>query len=88
MAGGRSSRPSVCAALSGAGRAAVVAALAQEIDELQQADRARLAVYQRAAEPYLDEFRRMALDRLPLERAHEQACRLAETLLPQRPTEE
>ena len=88
MAGGASSRPSVRAALSGAGRAAVVAALAQEIDELQQADRTRLAVYQRAAEPYLDEFRRMALDRLALERAHEQACRLAEALLPQRPTEE
>jgi hypothetical protein len=87
-AGRASSRPSVRAALSGAGRAAVVAALALEIDELQQADRRCLAVYQRAAAPYLDEFRRMALDRLPLEQAHEQACRLAEALLPRRPAEE
>ncbi len=83
-----SSRPSVQAAQRGAGRAAVVAALALEIDELQQSDRRRLAVYQRAAEPYLNEFRRMALDRLPVEQAHEHACRLAEALLPQRPTEE
>jgi len=87
-AGGRSSRPSVRAAHGGAGRAAVVSALAQEIDELQQADRRRLAMYQRAGEPYLNEFRRMRLERLPLERAHEEACRLAEALLPERPTAE
>ena len=86
-AGGASARPSVRAAWSGAGRAAVVAALALEIDELQQTDRRRVAVYQRAAEPYLAEFRQKALDRLPLQRAHEQACQLAEALLPQRPME-
>ncbi len=85
VVGGPSSRPSVAAAQSGAGRAAVVAALAQEIDELQQADRKRLAVYQQAAEPYLAEFRRMELDRLPLDTAHDRACRIAETLLPERP---
>ena len=85
--GGASSRPSVRKAFSGAGRAAVVGALAQEIDELQQADRKRLAVYERAAGPYLAEFRRIGLNRLPLVRAHEEACRLAEALLPEQPTE-
>lgn len=87
-AGGACSRPSVRAARSGAGRAAVVAALAQEIDELQQADRTRLEAYQRAAQPYLDEFRRLGLDKVPLDRAHEQVCALAEALLPERPTEQ
>lgn len=88
MFGAGSARPSVQVARSGGSRAAVVAALAQEIDELQQADRGRLARYQRAAEPYLAEFRRLELERLPLERAHEEACRIAETLLPERPPEE
>ena len=83
---GSSSRPSVCAARADAGRAAVVAALAQEIDQLQQVDRRRLAVYERAAELYLGEFRRMSLDKLPVERADEEACRLAKALLPERPT--
>lgn len=82
-----SSRPSVRHARSGASRAAVVSALAQELDELQQADRRRVAVYQRAAEPYLAEFRRLVLDRRPLEHAHEEACRIAATLLPERPLE-
>ena len=86
-AGGTSSRPSVHAAVNGEGRAAVVAALAQEIDDLQQADRERLAVYERAAEPYLAEFRRMGLSKLPLAHAHEEACRLAESMLPERPME-
>lgn len=80
-----SSRPSVQAARSGAGRAAVVAALALEVDALQQADRGRLIRYQQAAEAYLQEFRLSALDQLPLKEAHEAACRLAEALLPQRP---
>lgn len=83
-----STRASVREARRGAGRAAVVAALAQEIDELQQADRHRLAVYQRAAEPYVAEFRRMRLETLPVRQAHEVACRLAEALLPERPWEE
>ncbi len=82
-----SARPSVQAARQGAARAVVVAALALEIDELQQADRRRLVQYQQAAEAYLNEFRRTALDTLPLDEAHERACRLAETLLPQQPIE-
>jgi hypothetical protein len=83
-----SARASVRAARSGAGRAAVVGALAQEIDELQQADRKRLIRFQRAAEPYLTEFRRTKLCTLPLDRAHDAACRLAEVVLPQSPLEE
>lgn len=80
-----SPRPSVRAARSGAGRAGVVAALALEIDELQQADRRRVAAYQQAAAPYLDEFRRLRLDELPLDQAHDRMCTLAETRLPERP---
>lgn len=79
------SRPSVHAARNGAGRGAVVAALALEVDALQQSDRDRLGRYQQAAEAYLHEFRQSALDRLPVEQAHEAACRLAEASLPQRP---
>lgn len=79
------SRPSVQAARSGAGRATVVAALALEVDALQQSDRGRLIRYQQAAETYLHEFRQLALDQLPLDQAHEAACRLAEASLPQRP---
>jgi len=81
------SRPSVQAARNGMGRGAVVAALALELDALQQSDRDRLVRYQQAAEAYLHEFRESALGRLPLEQAHEVACRLAEALLPQRPVE-
>ncbi len=80
-----SARPSVLAARAGAGRAAVVAALAQEIDTLQRVDRERLAIYQGAADNYLVEFNRSGLDALPLRAAHEAACRLASTLLPQQP---
>ena len=80
--GAESSRPAVRAARAGAGRAAVVAALAQEVDDLQQADRRRLAVYHRAAEQYLTEFRRSLIDSLPLPDAHEAACRVAGALLP------
>ena len=86
-AGGASSRPSVRAALNREGRSAVVAALAREIDQLQQADRKRIAMYERAAETYLAEFHRSGLVRLPLVRAHDEACRLAEALLPEHPTE-
>ncbi|MBI3490966.1 MAG: hypothetical protein HY047_04125 [Acidobacteria bacterium] len=86
--GAGSARPSVQVARSGGSRAAVVAALAQEIDELQQSDRKRVAAYQKAAEPYLAEFRRLGLERFPIERAHEEACRIAEALLPERPQEE
>jgi len=61
----------------------VVAALAQEIDALQQADRRRVAAYQREAGAYLAEFRRLALDTLPLERAHDAASGIADALLPE-----
>lgn len=83
--GGYSSRPSVHAAATGASRAVVVSALAQEIDELQLTDRRRISAYAQAAEPYLAAFRQERIDRLPLDEAHARACRLAATLLPQRP---
>jgi len=83
--GGQSSRASVQAAAAGASRAEVVSTLAQEIDDLQMTDRRRVAVYQKAAEPYLAAFRREGVDRLPLDQAHSAACRLAESLLDPQP---
>ena len=85
LVAGPSSRPSVQAARSGAGRSGVVAALALEVDALQQSDSRRLVRYQAAAESYLHEFRQAALDRLPLAQAHDAACRLAEAWLPPQP---
>jgi hypothetical protein len=82
-AGVRLNRPSVLAARSGAQRTAVVTALAQEIDDLQQSDRKRVAAYQKAAEKYLAEFRRLGLHALPLATGHQEACRIAQTLLPE-----
>lgn len=80
-----SSRPCVPAERGGAGRSGVVAARALEVDAWQQSDRGRLIRYQQTAAAYLHEFRQSALDRLPLEQAHEAACRLAEASLPRRP---
>jgi hypothetical protein len=80
-----SARPSVLAARAGAGRAAVVAALAQEIDTLQRVERERLAVYQHAAAAYLEAFNRRRLGALPLRDAHDAVCQLAAALLPRQP---
>jgi hypothetical protein len=82
--GSASSRPAVRAALSG-DRRAVVLALAEETDELQQQDRRRLAGYDQAAQPYLKEYRTISFAGVPLRAAHERNCDMAERLLPMDP---
>lgn len=77
-----SRRPAVQAALSGRGRRAVVVALAEEADDLQRRDAARLKLYEEAAEPYLAACRAAALAELPLAEAHTRMCGIAERLLP------
>jgi hypothetical protein len=85
--GPRSARPAVQTALSGAGRRAVVVALAEEADDRQLRDRARVARYEAAAETYLRECREQAVSSLPLRAAHERMCELAERCLPTHPDE-
>ena len=80
--GTSSARPAVRAALAGGGRVAVVTALAVETDGLQQRDRRRVARYQRAAEPYLAECRRLGLFEAPLGDAHPRLCDVAAQQLP------
>lgn len=80
-----SSRPPVRAAVEGAGRDAVVVALARETDALQRQDRERLRAYERASETYLERFHREDLGSLPLREAHPGVIRLAEEMLPRDP---
>ena len=81
-AGASSRRPAVVAALSGAGRLAVVTALAEEADTLQQRDAARLDAYDEAATRYVAECRAVRLAELPLREAHARLCEIAERRLP------
>ena len=85
--GSASARPAVKAARTGAGRRAVVVALAEEADDLQQRDRARVAVYEAASARYFAECRRDTLISLPLREAHGRMCEAAERLLPMHPLE-
>ncbi len=80
-----SERPCVRAALAGAGRDAVVIALAREADRLQQADRGRLLRYERASADYLRAARGSRLAALDLPTAHARLCELAVELLPRTP---
>ena len=83
---GRSSqRPAARLAASGADRHAVVLALAEEIDALQQADRRRLAIYESAARPYIEECRAVGVSMLPLREAHDRMVEIAGRLLPPAP---
>lgn len=81
-----SRRPAVRAALAG-DRREVVRTLAVEIDELQRRDQARLAAYERAAEPYLAAVRSLGRTELALPQGHRRLVELAETLLPTVPQE-
>ena len=62
-----------------------IAIMSKDGDRMQQADRRRVAAYQQAAAPYLDEFRRLGFDGLPLDQAHDRMCTLAEARLPEQP---
>jgi len=77
-----SRRPAVMAARGGVGRRAVVTALAEETDALQQQDAARLAAYDEAAAQYTAECRRLRLADMPLRDAHARLCEIAERRLP------
>lgn len=80
--GASSARPAVVAARCGLSRREIVTRVAEEVDALQQRDRARVRQYEQAAQPFLAEWRRRALHDLPLREAHGRACALAERWLP------
>jgi hypothetical protein len=80
--GSSSRREAVRAARGPGGRRAVVVALAEEADDLQQRDRRRVLAYARAAEAFLAECRTLPLADLSLVDAHARLCAMAERLLP------
>jgi predicted regulator of Ras-like GTPase activity (Roadblock/LC7/MglB family) len=83
---GRSAgRPVARLAGAGADRHAVVVALAEEIDGLQQADRHRMAAYEAAAQPYIEACRAAGIHAIPLRQAHDRMVTIAERLLPRTP---
>ena len=83
---GRSAkRPVARLAAAGADRHAVVVALAEEIDGLQQSDRRRMATYESAALPYIDACRAAGITTLPLREAHDRMMEIAGRLLPPAP---
>jgi hypothetical protein len=86
--GGSSQRPVARLAATGADRHAVVLALAEEIDGLQQADRHRVAIYEAAARPYLEACRAAATSAITLRETHDRMVEIAERILPQAPTSE
>jgi hypothetical protein len=63
-------------------RHAVVVALAEEIDTMQQADRRRVAAYEAVAQPYLEACRAQNVSILGLREAHARMLEIAERLLP------
>lgn len=77
-----SSRPAAQAARGGEGRRRVVTLLAEEADDLQQRDAARLAAFERAARDYLADVHAHRFTELPLQEAHARLCEAAERWLP------
>ncbi len=75
-------RPAVRAAAEGRGRLAVVVALAEEIDRLQQRDRARVERYERASTAYREALRQLPREDLQLPGGHGRLLALAERWLP------
>jgi hypothetical protein len=80
--GRASARPAVRAAVTSSNRHAVVVALAEEIDSLQQADRRRVAAYEAVARPYVQACRSIGVSALPVLEAHARLLEIAERLLP------
>lgn len=80
MVGRASSRAAVRAAR--VDRHAVVVALAEEIDAMQQVDRRRVAAYQAVAQRYLEACRALGVSTLGLREAHARMLETAERLLP------
>ncbi len=80
-----SERPAVVKARDGDGRLAVVLALAEEIDGLQQQDRIRLERYEATSRDYLAAVRTLGRGALALPDGHRRICELADRLLPEEP---
>lgn len=80
--GASTQREAARLAFAGAGREAVVVALAREADHLQMADRVRLEAYSRAGQRYAEEFQRSGIGALPLPEAHARLVELAQLTLP------
>ncbi len=80
--GRTSRRPAARAAVEGRGRLAVVVALAEEIDHLQQQDRARVERFEHASRGYREAMRRLGREDLRLPEGHGRLLELAERLLP------
>ncbi len=78
-------RPVARLAATGADRHAVVLALAEEIDGLQQADRHRMAAYEATGRPYMEGCRAAGIHAIPLREAHDRMLAIAERLLPRAP---
>ncbi len=85
--GRTSQRPAVRVAVEGHGRLAVVVALAEEMDGLQQRDRARVERYERASQDYREALRRLEREELRLPEGHDQLLELADRFLPVNLTE-
>ncbi len=83
--GGASSRPAIRAARRGRGRLAVVVALAEEIDRLQQQDRLRVERYEQASAAYRQAVRHLGRQELRLPRGHDRLLEIAGRLLPTQP---
>lgn len=81
--GAASSRAAVLAALEKRGRLAIVLALAEESDRLQQLDRQRMESYERASVAYLRAAQALERDELCLPDGHDRLCELAERHLPE-----
>ena len=77
-----SERPAVRAAIEGRGRLAVVLALAEEIDRLQELDRVRVERFEQASTSYRRALRRLDRDDLTLPGGHARLVEIAESLLP------
>jgi hypothetical protein len=78
-------RPAISEAVACRNRRALVAALAEEIDEQRLRDRDRVDRYTSAAGPYLAECKAQGLAELRLPVAHERMVEAAERLLPPDP---
>ncbi len=63
----------------------MVVALAEEIDQLQQRDRARVERFDRASKGYREALRRLERSDLRLPASHDRILELAARLLPELP---
>jgi hypothetical protein len=82
-----SQRPAVRVGLAGQGRLAVVLALAEEVDELQQRDRERIERHEQTSTDYRQALRALGRETLLLPEAHSKVLEIADRWLPTREEE-